>query len=148
MAIGTRLATARIATKKDAVHPRTAKASTVSAAPAIIVMSHVRPTSVSTRYRPSCAPNSGAALTSGSNASTNVRNPVTAAATVKIAAEIEARSSAASNSRSPAFSANRAVTSAPTMPAAERLTTSFAVGSPHRTNGPASPIASGAAPPP
>ena len=34
------------------------------------------------------------------------------------------------------------------MPAAARLTASVAVGSPHRTSGPGSPIANGAAPPP
>ena len=59
--IGTSAASARIATKSVAVHERTAKVSTVSAAPATVVMSQVRPTSVSTRKRPSCAPNSGPA---------------------------------------------------------------------------------------
>ena len=70
MPIGTSAATARIATKNVAVHDRTAKVSTVSAAPAIVVMSQVRPSSVSTRNRPSCAPNSGPALIAGLKAST------------------------------------------------------------------------------
>ena len=146
--IGTSAASARIATNSVAVHDRTAKASTVRTAPAIVVISHVGPSSVSTRNRPSCAPNSGPASIAGLNASTKVRNPVAAADTVKTAAEMDAASSARSNSRSPAFSVNSAVTSTPAMPAADRLTNSRAVGRPQRTNGPGSPIASGAAPPP
>ena len=148
MPMGTSVAIARIATNSVAVQERTAKASTVIAAPAIAVISQVRPPSVSTRKRPSCAPNSGPIPMAGLKVLTNVRKPVVAAATVKIAAEIEAMSSAASNARSPALSVNSAVTSAPTIPAAERLTTSVAVGSPQRTKGPGSPIAKGAAPPP
>ncbi len=146
--IGTSAAIARIATNSVGVHERTAKASTVIAAPAIAVISHVRPPSVSTRNRPSWAPNSGPTPNAGLNVLTNVKNPVTAAATVKTAAEMDAVSSAASNSRSPALSVNRAVTSAPTIPAAARLTNSVAIGRPQRTNGPGSPIAKGAAPPP
>ncbi len=148
MAMGTSAAIARIAMNSVGVHERTANASTVIAAPAIAVISQVRPPSVSTRKRPSWAPNSGPSPIAGLNVLTNVRNPVVAAATVKIAAEIDAVSSAASNSRSPAFRVNSAVTSAPTMPAADRLTKSVAVGSPQRTSGPGSPIANGAAPPP
>ena len=54
--IGTSAASARIATKKVAVHDRTAKVSTVRMAPATVVMSQVRPSSVSTRKRPELRP--------------------------------------------------------------------------------------------
>ena len=148
MPIGTSAAIARIATNSVGVHDRTAKVSTVIAAPATAVISHVRPPSVSTRNRPSCAPNSGPRPTAGLKVLTNVKKPVVAAATVKTAAETDAMSSAASNSRSPAFRVNSAVTSAPTMPAAARLTASVAVGQPPPHERAGSPIANGAAPPP
>ena len=79
---------------------------------------------------------------------TKVRKATVALATVKIAAAAEATSSAVSKGRVPARSANRASTSEPTMPAAERFTARVAVGRPHRTTGPGSAISSGAAPPP
>lgn len=47
--IGTSEAIARIATKNVGVHDRTAKVRIVRTAPAMVVMSHVRPSSVSTR---------------------------------------------------------------------------------------------------
>ena len=84
--IGTSAAIARIATNSVGVHDRTANASTVIVAPATAVSSHVRPLSVSTRNRPSCAPNSGPSPTAGLNVLTNVKKPVVAAATVNSAA--------------------------------------------------------------
>ncbi len=146
--IGTSVATARIAMNSVAVHERTAKVSTVRPAPATVVISQVRPTSVSTTNRPSCAPNSGPASMAGLKMTMKVRKPVAAAAMVKTAAETDAASSARSNSRSPARSAKSAVTRAPTMPAAERFTNSLTVGRPHRAMGPGSARASSAAPPP
>ena len=62
VAIGTIAAIARIVTSRVASQPRTAKASTVSAAAATVVMSQARPGSVSTRNLPSCSPNAASAL--------------------------------------------------------------------------------------
>ena len=146
--IGTSDATATRATRSVPVQDRTAKVSTVRAAPATVVISHVRPTSSSTRKRPNWEPNWGPASIVGLNTLRNVRNPVAPAATVNSVAEIDAVSTATSNARSPVRSVNNAVTRTPTMPAAARFTTSFATGSPQRTAGPASPSGIGAAPPP
>ena len=146
--IGTSEATATRATRSVPTQDRTANVRTVRAAPATVVISHVLPTSSSTRNRPSWAPNWGPASMAGLNTLRSVRNPVAPAATVNRAAEIDAVSRATSNSRSPARSVNKAVTSTPTMPAAARFTTSFVTGSPQRTTGPASPSGICAAPPP
>src|SRR3546814_124553 len=110
--------------------------------------SHVRPSSTSTRKRPSCWPNNASGLGVAFIVLTKVKKPVTAAATVNSAALAEAVSRAASKARSPAGSAYRASTSEPTMTAAVRLTARVATGRPQRIMGPGSPSTRGAAPPP
>ena len=148
VAIGTRDAAASTATMRVDVQPRTAKVSTVSAAPAIVTSDQARPSSVSTRNRPSWPPNSAPALGVVGMTLTKVRNAVVPLATVKIAAPTDAASSAVSKGRSPARSANSARTSEPSIVAADRLTASVATGRPQRTRGPGSSSSRGAAPPP
>ena len=63
--IGTRAASARIATNSVAVHDRTANVSTVSTAPAIVVISQVRPSSVSHEEAPELRPELGARVDGG-----------------------------------------------------------------------------------
>ena len=96
---------------------RTAKASTVSTAPAIVVISHVRPSLGLTSNRPSCGPNTAVeARLRGGERRDIARYPTHRAATVNTAAQMEAASRAMSKGFAPARSANSASTSEPHMP--------------------------------
>jgi hypothetical protein len=75
-------AAARIAVSRPAVQPRKAKAAIVMTAPARTVISHAWPRGSSSRNRPSCAPNSGPALSFTPRVCRNVNRPATALATV------------------------------------------------------------------
>ena len=136
--IGTSAATARIATKKRR-RPRRAprRSSTVSAAPAIVVMSQVRPTSVSTRIAAELRAELGAGADRGVERVDEREEPGGGGRDGEDRRRDGCRVQRAGRTRArPPCSVNSAVTSTPTMPAAERLTNSFAVGSPQRTNGP------------
>ena len=112
------------------------------------MISHDRPSSVSRRKRPSCAPNSAPKLTCGLNDDRKVRKATTPLVMVRVAAPAEAIFSATMKGFPPEGRANTASTRGPSIAAPERLTNSFAAGSPHRTSAPGSLVSLGAAPPP
>ncbi|MBT2476592.1 hypothetical protein J7E68_18915, partial [Microbacterium sp. ISL-103] len=76
---------------------RTANARTVTTEARITVISHDRPSSVSRRKRPNCAPNSAFRLTCGLNDDRKVRKATTPLVMVRVAAPAEAISSATVN---------------------------------------------------
>ena len=127
---------------------RTAKQSTVTAAATSTVTSQARPSSVPVRKTPIDCPNCSSMLMREPATLRNVKNVVTADATVQTPLAPAATSIARFHSGPERESPMVASASPPIVAAADRSTTSRAIGSPKRTTGPGSAMSAGFAPPP
>ena len=127
---GMRPITASTVTNPSTVTLRTAKHSTVSAAPINVVVSQARPSALVVKKSPSDWPNAWLRLGGVLAALLNTRIDDATEATVQTAAPAAARSIALPNSASRELSANTPSARAPRASAIDRSTTSLAIGTP------------------
>jgi hypothetical protein len=109
---------------------RTAKQATVRVAAMKTVASHAWPSSVDVMNMPKMLPKVASKVTGWLYAPIKLKKPVAPAATVQMAAAVDATSRALANADELGGSVRQARSRAPMVPALARLTTIFATGNP------------------